>query len=207
MNKITIIATLFFIVLAFLIFMKEDTKSLSYEVLKDDAIILAFGDSLTYGFGASSEFSYPYMLGKKSSLKVINAGVNGEFSAEGLERLGEYLKQKPSLVILCHGGNDILNNLSHVELKSNLLKMINLIKNTKAEILLVGVPDFNTFSFAPPSLYEDVAEETGVLFEDEVLTYIELHRSLKSDYVHPNEKGYEMMADSFMEILLKNGLL
>ena len=79
--------------------------------------------------------------------------------------------------------------------------MIKLIKQSGSEVLLVGVPDFTLFSFDTHSVYEEVADESGVLFEDEVLTHIELNRALKSDYVHPNEKGYEMMADAFIEIL------
>ena len=164
-------------------------------------MILAFGDSLTNGFGAGYEFSYPKYMERKIGLTVINAGIDGEFSFEGLSRLPELLEHKPDLVILCHGGNDMLNKLSSQELKQNLLAMVTLIQNSGAKVLLVGVPNFFLFSFETHDIYYEVADESDILLEDEVLTKIELNSSLKSDYVHPNEKGYEMMADTFIEVL------
>ena len=199
MNKLLFIAI--FISIIFLVVMKNKSSVKEDIVLKESSVILAFGDSLTNGFGAGYEFSYPKYMEKKTGLKVINAGIDGEFSSEGLSRLPELLEHKPDLVILCHGGNDILNKLSSQELKQNLLAMINLIKDSGSQVLLVGVPDFSLFSFETHAIYYEVADEMDLLLEDEVLTKIELTRSLKSDYVHPNEKGYEMMADTFIEVL------
>lgn len=204
MSRITLTAFLVFSFIALMIYVKESRVDLSKNILKKDAVILAFGDSLTYGFGASSDFSYPVRLELRSGVKVINAGVNGEISSEGLYRLPKYLEQKPDLVILCHGGNDILQKLSHEQLKKNLQEMVRLIKRSGAKVLLVAVPDFHIFGFKTLSLYEEVADEAGILLEDDVLTHIELHRDLKSDYVHPNDKGYDMMAEAFMKILKKN---
>lgn len=202
MNKTTLMAAFVVAALFIAIFIKESTGGQNSAALKDDAVILAFGDSLTYGHGVSTKYSYPAQMQEKTGIKVINAGVSGELSSQGLSRLPALLKKyKPDLVILCHGGNDILKKRSLAQLKKNLLKMIKLIRQNGAKVLLVGVPDFDLFNFSTPDIYEEVANETGVLFEDDVLTYIELHRTLKSDYVHPNEKGYEMMADTFIDML------
>ena len=201
MNKTTLLSFIVLIAIVTLVVIKENKSSLNSVVLEEGSVILAFGDSLTNGFGVSSEFSYPSQMQKKTGLKVINAGINGEISSEGLLRLPMLLKHKPDLVILCHGGNDILNKLSSKELKKNLLAMVKLIQQSGAEVLLVGVPDFSLFSFDTHELYGEVADESDVLFEDEILSHIELNRALKSDYVHPNEKGYEMMADAFIKIL------
>lgn len=201
MSKTTYLTALILVALAIAIFIKESGNNSDNTILKENSVILAFGDSLTYGYGVNSKFSYPEQMEKKTGLKVINAGKSGELSSEGLSRLPALLKNKPDLVILCHGGNDILKKRSPEQLKKNLLAMIKLIKQSGADVLLVGVPDFNLLSFGTHDVYEEVADETNVLFEDSVLTYIELHRSLKSDYVHPNEKGYEMMADAFIKIL------
>ncbi|WP_345992826.1 arylesterase [Sulfurimonas sp. HSL-1716] len=187
--------------------MKESRNHLTYPPLKNNAVVLAFGDSLTYGFGAPIDFSYPAVLEKKTGLHVINAGIPGEESREGLMRLKGLLKKKPDLVILCHGGNDILRKRSLAELKSNLLQMIKLIKQSGAVVMLVGVPDFHMLGFRTLPLYKEVAKETGVIYEDKILTRIELHREFKSDYVHPNEKGYAMMADAFIEVLKENKLI
>lgn len=202
MNKITILAILVLFVISILVFMKEDGGGVDKKLsLKEGSVILAFGDSLTYGFGVKRELSYPSIIQSRTSFKVINAGVNGEVSAEGLKRLPLFLEKKPDLVILCHGGNDIIRNLPAKELKQNLLTMIQRIEQSGAEILFVGVPNFDLFGFDTHEVYEEIAEETGVVFESKVLTTISKDRSLKSDYVHPNEKGYEKMAEAFMQYL------
>ena len=201
MNKTTLMAILVIIFVTVIVVVKESREDLSNNILDKDAVILAFGDSLTHGFGASTKDSYPAQLEKKTGFKVINAGVNGETTSEGLLRLPKFLQLKPDLVILCHGGNDIMQKLSSKQLKSNLLSMIALIQKSGSKVLLVGVPDFSLFGFDTHEVYAEVVDESGVFFEDDVLTHIELHRGLKSDYVHPNYKGYEMMADAFIKVL------
>lgn len=201
MSKTTLLAILMLVLILILILIKESNNDSNQIVLKENSVMLAFGDSLTYGFGVDTESSYPNQIQKKTGLKVINAGVNGELSSEGLLRLPRLLKHEPDLVILCHGGNDILKKLQSRELKRNLLAMIVLIRQSGAKVLLVGVPNFGLFGFNTHDVYEEVADETGVLYENDILTDIQKNNTLKSDYVHPNKKGYEMMADTFIEVL------
>ncbi|MFA5455052.1 MAG: arylesterase [Sulfurimonas sp.] len=201
MNKIKLIAALAVIALIFLVFTRESKSNLSYIELKKDATILAFGDSITYGYGVMQKESYPAQLQKKTGLHVINAGVSGEESSEGLQRLPKLLKEKPDLVILCHGGNDILRKRSEEELKNNLIAMINLIKESGAKVLLVGVPNFGMLGFSTHSLYNEVADETEVFFEEDVLSFVEADNSLKIDTIHLNKKGYEIMTDAFIKHL------
>jgi len=207
MNKISWIAVLVALIIISLIFLKENKETTYRAPLKEQAVILAFGDSLTYGYGAPQELSYPSILEKKTGLHVINAGVNGEESSEGLRRLPTFLKQKPDLVILCHGGNDIIGKLSKEALKKNLLSMIQLIQESGAEVLLVGVPNFGMLGFQTDGIYYEIADETDVMFEDKVLSFVEQNNIYKSDYIHPNAKGYEMMADAFIDILQKNKIV
>ena len=88
--------------------------------LDKDAIILAFGDSLTYGTGAKPDQSYPAQLEGLIKRKIINAGVPGEISSKGLLRLPHLLEShQPDLVILCHGANDILRKMNLEITKSN----------------------------------------------------------------------------------------
>lgn len=195
MNKITVIAIALILIIAGVFFLKENKK---------DRVILAFGDSLTYGYGVDKAFSYPSKLAEKLGMKVINAGVLGEESSQGLKRLKFFLKEKPDIVILCHGANDILRRDSMKILKKNLLAMIDMIKQSGATVILVGVPDFSYKVFSSDSLYAEVAKEKNIIYEDKILKYIELRRNLKSDYIHPNEKGYEMMADTFAKIILNH---
>ncbi len=201
MNKTTFIAVFVFLSITLLVIYKKNKSTPNTFILKETSVILAFGDSLTYGFGAEPASSYPKWMERKTGLKIINAGINGELTREGLLRLPTLLKHNPDLVILCHGGNDILNKVPFLEMKNNLLAMIKILQERNIKVLLVGIPDFSLFGFGVHGVYTEIANETDVLFEDNILTHIELNRSLKSDYVHPNAKGYEMMADAFIEVL------
>jgi len=183
------------------------SDSISSNPIASETVILAFGDSLTYGKGAEDQ-SYPMQLQTLINIKVINAGQSGEPSTKGLERLPALLKKyKPSLVILCHGGNDIIRKTSKQTLKDNLIKMIRLSKQAGAQVLLVGVPDFKMIRFNTEGLYEEIAEQEQVLYEGEVLEDIENNNDLKSDRIHPNAQGYALMAKAFAEVLKENGIL
>lgn len=201
MNKIKLITVLLTAFMLFLILTKESREKLSYIELKSDSKILAFGDSITYGYGVAKEDSYPSQLQKKTGIRVINEGISGEESSEGLQRLPKLLKSNFDLVILCHGGNDIIRKLSLEKLKNNLIEMIIAIEASGAKVLLVGVPDFGILGFKTHALYREVAKETGVLFEEDVLSAVESDKRLKIDYIHPNEKGYEIIVNAFMKYL------
>lgn len=91
--------------------------------------ILAFGDSLTYGYGVSKDLSYPSKLSELLHVEVFNEGISGEFSEQGLARLPALLeKYKPQILVLCHGANDILKRNDLKPTKENLTKMVLLAK-------------------------------------------------------------------------------
>lgn len=195
------------VLLLLLVVTKDNTQDHS-PALTHGSVILAFGNSLTYGYGAKSSESYPAVLQRLSGTRVVNAGIPGETSPEGLKRIAALLEEhRPALVILCHGGNDILRSMSKEQLKMNLSSMIQLIKKHNAEALLVGIPDFKLLGFTTIALYEEVAEEHDVMFEESVIGEIMRNARLKSDRIHPNAEGYKMMAEAFFEILQKNGKL
>jgi lysophospholipase L1-like esterase len=173
--------------------------------LADNTVILAFGDSLTYGTGASPTESYPAVLENLIRRQVINAGVPGEVTAEGVARLRDLLeREKPDLLILCHGGNDLLRRFDQKQTKKNLGEMIRLAKNRQVSVILIAVPAPGIFLKAP-SLYEDVAEEQGIPLEAEILETILSDGTLKSDYIHPNAAGYKLFAESIQSLLKKRG--
>ncbi len=176
--------------------------------LQPNDTILAAGDSLTYGFGAAPEQSYPALLSKMTGIRVVNAGINGETSAEGLRRLpGLLQKHRPKLTILCYGGNDILQKLPMAQLKANLVKMVSLCKTHGSEVLLISVPNLTLFGLEPLSLYEEVAEETGAPLLEGVLADILDKPALKSDQIHPNAKGYKAMAEAIYRKLVEEGFI
>src|SRR5690606_6434695 len=93
-------------------------------------VVLAFGDSLTYGTGAKAEDSYPAVLGQLIGRTVVRAGVPGEQTAGGLARLADVLDEhKPRLVIVCLGGNDMLRKGATADIEANLRKILQEIKS------------------------------------------------------------------------------
>ncbi len=201
MNKIKLITVVLAAIMLFTIITKESEDDSSHIKLRSDATILAFGDSITYGYGVSEKASYPAQLQKRTGVRVINGGISGEESSEGLQRLAKLLEQKPDLVILCHGGNDIIQKRSVDKLKANLTQMVETIKASGAKVLLVGVPDFGLLGFKTHSIYAEVADETEVFFEEDVLSDVLSKNEFKIDYIHPNEKGYKIIVDAFVKHL------
>ena len=157
--------------------------------------ILAMGDSLTYGFCVPSNQSYPSYLAAMSGHTVINAGINGETSLEGLKRLPKLLED-PSIktMILCLGANDILQGSSITKLKKNLKLMVQMAKEKGIKVLLISVPNFSPFDLSDLALYEEVAKEENISLGSGILTQIVEDRSLNIDQVHPNALGYKKIA-------------
>lgn len=175
--------------------------------LTADATILAFGDSLTYGSGAKRDESYPTVLARLTGFKVINAGIPGEMTTAGLARLSGILEETdPQLMILCHGGNDMLRQQDLNVAADNLRSMIRLAQRQGISVILLAVPRPGVF-LTPPEFYEQVAKETGVPIESEVLPDILSTRSLKSDRIHPNRDGYRIIAEALIQLMEETGAI
>ena len=173
--------------------------------LKQDAVILAFGDSLTFGTGAQPEQSYPSVLAELTGRQVINAGIPGELSGDGKVRLSQLLQEtKPDLVILCHGGNDLLRKQSRQQLQTNLQAMVDEITNSGAQVLLIAVPAFG-INLAPAPLYLEVAQTNNIPIQPTILSELLIDNSLKADQVHPNALGYQQFAHSIHHVLIDLG--
>lgn len=178
-----------------------------YTPLSDNAVILAFGDSLTAGNGTTKAFSYPSILSKLSGKTVINAGIPGETTTQGLKRLPSILKKhNPQFVILLEGGNDFLRNHKPAATERNLSEMIRQIQAQNIQLLLVGVPAKSLFSDSH-TLYQQLAEKHDVVFEDELIADLLRSPSMKSDAIHFNKAGYQKMAESIYELLKDKGAL
>jgi len=175
--------------------------------LPTDGVVLAFGDSLTFGTGAATGEGYPEQLAGLIGRTVINAGVPGEVSAEGAARLPELLDQyRPALLVLCHGGNDLLRRLGEEQLRDNLRTMVGLARGRGIGVLLVGVPALGLTLTVPP-LYPEVAREFKIPYEGKALKKIEGDRALKADPIHPNAAGYRRLAEAAAAQLRTSGAL
>lgn len=175
--------------------------------LSQEAVVLAFGDSLTYGTGVAEQDSYPAVLQHLISRTVVRAGVPGEVTAAGLARLPDALDEHaPKLLILCHGGNDFLRNLGEQQAAANIRAMITLAKAKGVAVVLVGVPKAG-LRLSPPEFYEEIAQEFGIPYEAATLSDILMSRALKSDTVHPNAQGYRKLAEALAGLLRESGAI
>lgn len=174
--------------------------------------IVAFGDSLTAGFGLSEKESYPFLLQQKLNAEgynyeVINAGVSGDTSQGGLERIDWSLEQENvRILVLELGANDLLRGLSPAKMKKNLGEIIQKAKAKKVQVLLCGM-------LAPPSMgakyqqefmsaFPDLADEYKVEFLPFVLEGIALNKKLnQSDGIHPNADGAKILAENVYKAL------
>jgi lysophospholipase L1-like esterase len=175
--------------------------------LAGDGVLLAFGDSLTFGTGAGENESYPAVLEQLTGHKVMNYGVPGEISADGLARLPWVLEhEKPALLILCHGANDLLRHMDQRQAAENLRGMIRLARQRGIAVMLIAVPAPD-LSLKPPKFYTEVAAEFGIPIEARALSRILGKGSLKSDYIHPNAAGYRQLAEALVSLLKKSGAI
>ena len=172
--------------------------------LSASSIIVAFGDSLTSGAGAGQDESYPSVLSRMIGCRVVNAGESGEDTSTGLGRLPTVLgNERPDLVILCHGGNDMLRGQDPGLTISNLNAMIEMVKAAGADVILIGVPKPALF-LKPAPFYQEIATKRGIPFDAKTVTRILSTPALTSDPVHPNAGGYRQLAESINTLIGKS---
>jgi len=164
--------------------------------------IICFGDSLTYGTGASDGKDYPSQLSQMISAPVINAGVPGDTTARALQRLEpDVLEYSPDIVLITLGGNDLKNGIAKDVAFENLRVIVEAIQEQGAHVIIGGLHiPFRDRGFA--SGYIELADETGATLIPNILEGIIGNRKLMSDPIHPNDAGYKIVAERFHEALL-----
>ena len=170
--------------------------------------IIFFGDSITAGYGVNMEEAYPNLIQKRIdslglNYEVINAGLSGEASAGGLDRIDWILKGKPDIFVLELGGNDGLRGLSIEETEANLKAMIDKVRaaNSNTKILLAGMqipPNLGQeYTKAFRNVFPKVAKDKNVELIPFLLENVGGDTKLnQSDGIHPNTAGHKIVAET-----------
>lgn len=176
-----------------------------------DSTILALGDSLTYGYGASPAESYPAQLQKLTGWEIINGGISGDTSAQALSRLPALLQRKPKLVIISIGGNDFLRKLPETETRANIAEIIESVQKENIPAVLVGVPHLSVGALfghlSDHPLYQELAEQYKIPLFEGAWSEILSDEKLKSDQIHANAAGYKVFAERLEKFLQEEGFL
>jgi acyl-CoA thioesterase-1 len=197
----------FFLVPLLLILYSCSEPQIMLQPLNQQQPILAFGDSLTFGYGAHKNKSYPAQLAKLINRQVINAGVNGELSSTGLARLEKLLdRYNPQLLLLCHGANDLLQKSDLDKMADNLKGMIKLAQDRDIQVVMIAVAN-TTLLLTPLKQYQQVAKEMHIIVEKDLLSNILRQANLHSDLLHPNGLGYQKMAETIAQLLTTHGAI
>lgn len=171
--------------------------------------VIALGDSLTYGYGANTETAYPTVLAELSKWRVINAGVNGDTSADVLTRVNEITEQNPDLVLLGVGGNDVLQRIAPDTTRANIIATIDTLQSKNIDVVLIAEPYLSTSTlFGKASdnpLYEDIAESEGIPLYSDGWSIVLSDDALKSDRIHANAAGYRQFAEGLHGYLKDEG--
>lgn len=196
---------------------EKDTQAPIVEQ-KNQATILALGDSLTAGYGLQIMDSYPSQLETKLkekwyNYKLINAGISGDTTAWLLSRLDWALEwDTPSLVILCIGANDAFQGKDTTEIENNLRQIIEKIQSKNIEILFAGMKAPLNLGGAYGKKYEAIfpklAKEYNLVYMDFFLDGVALKANLnQDDRIHPNRAGYAIVVENLMTILEDEDIL
>lgn len=156
--------------------------------------VVAFGDSLTAGYGASAGEDYPSHLSRRAGIPIVNEGVNGDTTESALPRLPDVLAHNPRIVIVGLGGNDFLRGVPIATTETNLRSIVRQIHGSGSMVVLLGF-NFPSLGASYAKMYERVAEEENTALVPDLLDGILSDPAKKSDDVHPNGRGYAVMAE------------
>jgi lysophospholipase L1-like esterase len=161
-----------------------------------------FGDSLIEGVGATEGNDLPSLLSKKLGQKVINMGMRGQTSAQGLARIGQVIKHDPKVVMVLFGGNDYLHQVPKEETFRNIDKIVGTLQGYGAVVVLLGIQG-GILEDPYREEFRRIAHNRGTLYVPDILGGVIGEQDLMFDEVHPNDKGYEILAEKIYPIVKK----
>lgn len=157
--------------------------------------IVCFGDSLTYGFGVSPGQTYPDFLRSRVDIPVFNSGVDGDTSAQAVFRVySDVLSKDPLLVIIEFGGNDFLRGSS---VRGTYFNLESMVKQISEAGVIVALMELSTRDIIKghSGMIRDLARKYKCILIPAILDRIIADPFLKSDFIHPNAKGYQLISE------------
>jgi lysophospholipase L1-like esterase len=170
-----------------------DDKPVRNIPLRSPGPILFFGDSLVEGVGATAGHDLSALLAKELGEPVLNYGVAGDTTRQGLARVRRAVAERPRLVLVLLGGNDFLQKVPRDETFANLKSIITAFQSEGAAVVLIGVRS-GIVGGGADDRYEALAEETESAYIEDALKGVFGDPVLMSDAIHPNDRGYEKIA-------------
>ncbi len=194
---IAMVSVIVIVIVGYLIF-SGSSKVTNYPSKGTD--IIAFGDSLVQGVGSSKGNDFVSVLARKIGRPIINLGISGNTTADGVKRLSEIDKYNPKVVILLLGGNDYLKKVPKVDTFNNLQTIIDHVHKRGSIVVLLGVRGgllVDNFK----GDFADLSDKNNTVFVPNVLDGLIGNDKLMSDAIHPNDLGYKIIADKVYEVL------
>jgi acyl-CoA thioesterase-1 len=180
-------------------------------LIDDRPVIVAFGDSLTAGRGVDTEQSYPSQLRRKLDregyrYRVVNAGVSGDTSAQGLNRIASVRELRPRIVVVELGANDGLRGLPVEATRQNLDAIISQLTVDGAKVILAGMvlpPNYGiSYTGAFSRIFPDLARLHKVALIPFFLQGVAGHPELnQEDGIHPTAQGYSIVVENVWAVL------
>jgi lysophospholipase L1-like esterase len=199
MKRTLLLALLAMVVVAFVYFyMGSSVPIRNYPSTGTD--IIAYGDSLVWGQGADQNKDFVSLLSQKIGQPIVNLGIPGNTTQDGLNRLNGLDIYHPKVILLLLGGNDYLKRVPIDGTFSNLGKIIEAMQKRGAIVLLLGVRG-GVIEDHFDSRYKALSEKYGTAYVPDVLAGLFGNEKLMSDEVHPNNAGYQIIADRIYPVL------
>lgn len=162
--------------------------------------IVCFGDSLTFGTGASPGMDYPSQLSRLIGRPVVNLGVPGNTTTDALARLDQVLEANPRIVMVTLGGNDLKHRIPKEQAFANLKAIVSRLQERGALVVIGGI-DIPLLGRGYGSAYETLARDSGSLLVPNVFAGVMGRQDRMSDPIHPNDQGYGLMAEAFHRVI------
>jgi len=184
-------------VVVYLFFMGDTNRITNYP--PKNTTIVAFGDSLVFGQGATEGNDFVTRLGEMLGRDIINFGVSGNTTAQGLARLDDVLEEDPGIVIVLLGGNDFLRRIPLETTRNNLTTILEGLRANGSVVMLLGVRG-NLLGDSAHTMYEELSKTYGTVYVPDVLDGLLLKPEFMSDGIHPNDAGYKLIAERLAHI-------